>query len=293
MTQMISTGDRVDAGWGQCRILVVDDDPDCLAEYVEMIGGLGYPCLGTDSAIEALRLLSADPTIGIVVADVQMPAMDGLTLLDELASRFMATRPLVPLIVTGQNSLETAVQAMRSNATDFLSKPVSFDDLSAALRRASARWTQLLGKSKVEALARLAEAPTVDAHAAGGADEAHQPTPQELQAFLRSIVKRRQIRSQFLDTALFADPAWDILLDLTSAALEGKAVPASSVSAASQAPLSTALRYIRQLTDAGLIRSWRDPDDKRRTLLQLEPDAFQAMKDYLSSISRQRRPASS
>ncbi|MFM5949736.1 MAG: hypothetical protein ACKOPM_10985 [Novosphingobium sp.] len=98
------------------------------------------------------------------------------------------------------------------------------------------------------------------------------------------MVRYRQNRAQFLDPALFADPAWDIRLGLTSAALEGKPVPASSVSAASQAPISTAVRYIRQLADAGLIRSWRDPEDKRRTLLELEPETLQAMQDYLSSV---------
>lgn len=288
MTLQQLQGTAAISNLGPCRILVVDDDAECLAEYVEMIAGLGYACQGTDSPTDALQLIASDSGIGIILADVQMPTMDGLTLLDELTSRFMATRPLVSIIVTGQSSLQTAVQAMRSNAIDFLSKPVPFEELAAALRRASARWSQLLGARKVEALVRLAGGNTA-ADAPGVSQEGMAPSPKQLQSFVRSIVRFRQNRAQFLDSALFADPAWDILLDLTSAALEGKPVPASSVSAASQAPLSTALRYIRQLTDAGLIRSWRDPEDKRRTLLELEPETFQAMHDYLSSVHRRQQ----
>lgn len=282
-----STEIQLNSSLGQCGILVIDDDPECLVEYVEMIGALGYSCRSTDSAIKALQLIAADPKIGIIVADVQMPAMDGLTLLDELSSRFMPARPLVTLVITGQVSLQTAVQAMRSNATDFLAKPVPFEELSAALRRASVRWAQLLGKSKVEALARLADERSSGCYENEAFVETATPTQQQLKAFVRSIVKSRQNRAQFLDSTLFADPAWDILLDLTSAALEGKPVPASSVCAAAQSPLSTALRYVRQLTDAGLVRSWRDPDDKRRTLLELEPETFRAMMDFLISARRQ------
>lgn len=292
MSLQIPAGLHPNLAWGPCHVLIVDDDPESLAEYVELTKGLGYSCQSTDRAAVALQMISTDPRIGIIVADVQMPDMDGLTLLDEMSSRFMATRPLVALILTGQISLQTAVQAMRSNATDFLTKPVSFEDLSAALRRASVRWTQLVGRSKVEALTQLAGAQSIAFDATEASGEVHTPGQIELQSFVRSIVKSRQNRAQFLNSSLFSDPAWDILLDLTSAALEGKPAPASSVSAASQSPLSTALRYIRQLIDAGLIRSWRDPGDKRRTLLELEPETFQAMKDYLISVHRQHQPTS-
>lgn len=277
---------------GPCSVLIVDDDQECLIEYVEMISGLGYSCKSCDNATEALQLIASDLSIGIIVADVQMPKMDGLTLLDELSSRFMTIRPLVSIIVTGQSSLQTAVQAMRSNAIDFLSKPAPFEEIAAALRRASKRWYQLEGASKVESLSRLAGVPV----AASGNGDAPQgdnpPSQKQLLSFVRSIIRNRKKRAQFLDPTLFTDPAWDILLDLTSAALEGKPVPASSASAASQAPLSTALRYIRQLVDSGLVRSWRDTEDKRRTLLELEPETFRAMQDYLSSVFRQQHTGS-
>ena len=268
----------------RCVVIVVDDDPDCLDEYVEMIGALGYACEGFGEASEALRAIAANPGIGIVVTDVQMPAMDGLTLLDELASRFMNHRPLVALVITGEASLENAIQAMRSSAMDFLPKPVAIADLSAALRRASKRWVHLVGQMRLRSLARLARENEPVRPAATSGTEAARPTPAQLQALVRSIMRSRRKRTEFLDPMLFSDPAWDILLDLASAALDGKPVPASSACAASHAPLSTALRHVRQLVAAGLVRRWQDPLDKRRTLLELEPEAFSSMKAYLESI---------
>lgn len=273
------------------RVLVVDDDPECLAEYVETVSALGYACQGLGEAAEALRLIAADPGIGIVVTDVQMPGMDGLTLLEELSARFMAEQPLVTLVITGQASLENAVQAMRSSALDFLSKPVGVADISAALRRASMRWHHLAGQARLRSLARLAREQGAAGARAKAAPLPAQGSPALLQAEVRSIMRARRKRMEFLDPELFSDPAWDILLDLTSAALDGKPVPASSACAASHAPLSTALRHVRQLVDAGLVRRWQDPFDKRRTLLELEPAAFEAMKAYLLSRGNQQKVA--
>lgn len=59
--------------------------------------------------------------------------------------------------------------------------------------------------------------------------------------------------------------------------------PTSSASATTQVPLSTALRHVNNLVSAGLVRSWTDPADKRRTLLELEPHALAAMQRYLET----------
>ncbi len=272
---------------GQCTVLIVDDDIECLDEYAEMIEALGYICQKAETPGSALRMIAEDPRIGIVLADLRMPLMDGLTLLEELSARFVAARPLVAIIVTGDGSLENVVQAMRSNAIDFLTKAVGRETLSGALRRASTRWMQLVGQfNLMAALARTGAGRPVEIPQPSDSREGRDPTPEELQAFVRSIVKTRQSRSDFLDSALFADPAWEILLDLTSAGLKGRPVPPSSVCAAAQVPFTTALRYVRQLVAAGLVRRWQDPLDKRRTLLQLEDETLEAMRGYLAALWR-------
>lgn len=283
-----SAGKRQALGLEACHVIIVDDDADCLDEFVEMVGALGYPCHRASVADEALRMISENPKIGIVISDIMMPAMDGLTLLDELSARFVPVRPIVAIIITGAASLEAAVQAMRSNAIDLLAKPVSLSALAAALRRASVRWAQLVGQFRLLALSRVGgDLLPVDGQEARS-ERVAPPGKEELQAFVRSLVRSRQIRSDFLDATLFADPAWDILLDLTSAGLAGTPVPVTSVCAAAQVPLSTALRYVRQLVEAGLVRRWQDETDKRRSLLELEPQTLDAMTRYLSVIwSRQ------
>jgi DNA-binding MarR family transcriptional regulator len=109
------------------------------------------------------------------------------------------------------------------------------------------------------------------------------PTEEELQAFTRMLLKFQHNRSKFFDPAVLTGPSWEILLDIGEATLRGESVPASSASASTHVPLSTALRHVNNLVDAGLVRRWTDPTDKRRTLLELEPIAATAMQRYLET----------
>lgn len=274
-----------------CHVLVVDDDADCLEEYAEIIDWLGYRCWTAADARTALRLIAENPQIGIVVTDLQMPGMDGISFLDVLANRYSALRPLVPLVVTGFGSIERAVAAMRHNAVDFLAKPVSRENFSEALLRAARRWAQLFGEIRLAEIAgpRIApdaapEAEPASGPALGTGQKAASGSPEEMLGLVRAIVRSRQKRGDFLDSELFADPAWDILLDLTSAKLEGKVVPVSSACAASNVPMTTALRYIRHLVDAGLVKRWKDKTDARRYLLELEDETMEAMMRYIADV---------
>ncbi len=272
----------VDASAAQCHVLIVDDDPVCLEEYAELLESLGYHCQQAPDAATALRLICNDQRIGIVLTDLLMPEMDGLTLLDELSNRFMATRPLLAIVVTGQTSLDIAISAMRSNAIDFLEKPVSLQSLSAALRRASARWTRLAAVFQLQALAQSGAA--LGGDLGQRRDPANdKPTIDDLQSFASQMMKDRQIRSKFFDAQILNGPAWDILIDLAAAGLQGRAVPTSSACASTQAPFSTALRHVNQLVEANLVKRTVDPGDKRRTLLELEPEALEQMTRYLAS----------
>lgn len=272
-----------------CRILIVDDDQDYAEEYVSAVADLGYDCIFACDPRTALNLIRADPQIGIVMTDIQMPGMTGLELLEEIEARFGALRPIVALVVTGFSSLPVAVNALRSNAVDFLSKPVSHEDLAAALRRATRRWAKQVSDRKLAMLAQLGTR-IVDILTPGKlemppADPAESsPSDEQLADFARLLIRSRQQRGQFLDASLFADPAWDILLDLTLADLKGRTVPVSSACVAASVPLSTALRWVRTLTEAGLIKRWTDPQDRRRDLIALSDEARVAMLRYLAAI---------
>ena len=94
---------------------------------------------------------------------------------------------------------------------------------------------------------------------------------------LRQILRQRQLRTRFFDADLFADPAWDMLLDLAAARAEHKRVSVTSLCIASAVPPTTALRWIGQLTGAGLIERVEDDTDRRRAFLVLTDRAADAM----------------
>lgn len=100
-------------------------------------------------------------------------------------------------------------------------------------------------------------------------------------AMIRRILRLRRDRDRFFPAEIFADPAWDMLLDLTAAQLESKQVPVSSLCIGAAVPTTTALRWVRSLTEAGLLDRRTDPTDARRSHIRLSDDASSAMLAYL------------
>lgn len=103
--------------------------------------------------------------------------------------------------------------------------------------------------------------------------------------FIRRLLRLRRERDRYFPAEIFADPAWDMLLDLTAAQLEGRLVPVSSLCIAAAVPTTTALRWVRSLTEAGLMERQIDPADARRSHIRLSDDASSAMLAYLRVFS--------
>ena len=103
-------------------------------------------------------------------------------------------------------------------------------------------------------------------------------------ALVRRIVRQRQLRARFFDGELFADPAWDMLLDLTAARAEHTRVSVTSLCIASGVPPTTALRWIAQMTEAGLLRRTEDDTDRRRAFITLTERAADAVSRYFAEI---------
>lgn len=91
-------------------------------------------------------------------------------------------------------------------------------------------------------------------------------------------------RTNFFPGGLFADPAWDMLLDLTHARLTGKRVSVSSLCIAARVPATTALRRIGDLVASGLATRVKDESDGRRVFIELTEDGFTRMGDYLARL---------
>lgn len=102
---------------------------------------------------------------------------------------------------------------------------------------------------------------------------------------LRDIIKARRLRERFFDGELFADPAWDILLDLKAAAAEGQTVSVSSLCIAASVPPTTALRWITAMTESGMLERRQDPDDARRVFIVLSDETSAKMNDYFAAAA--------
>lgn len=101
---------------------------------------------------------------------------------------------------------------------------------------------------------------------------------------VRKIIRQRQLRARFFEGDIFADPAWDMLLDLTAARAEHVRVSVTSLCIASGVPPTTALRWIGQMTDVALMQRVDDETDRRRAFIALTDKAADAMARYFAEL---------
>lgn len=114
-----------------CNILLIDDDPDILTAYQDLLTQEGYIVSAVSDPQHISRQIPQD-WIGIVLCDVMMPHISGLTLLAEI----MQIDPHIPVImITGHGDVAMAVNAVKIGATDFLEKPVSPENLLNQVER--------------------------------------------------------------------------------------------------------------------------------------------------------------
>lgn len=117
------------------RVLIVDDEPD-----VETLIRQRFKRRSTEfefefarNGREALERLAKDPSLDVIVTDINMPEMDGLALLEQLNS--MDGRSLKAVILSAYGDMENIRSAMNLGAFDFLTKPIDFNDFESTLRR--------------------------------------------------------------------------------------------------------------------------------------------------------------
>jgi len=114
------------------NVLVVDDEKNIRAGLGKAIELDGHNVLLAEDGQEALDLLEEEE-VDLIIADLKMPRVSG----EELLRRVVESYPTLPVIIlTGHGTIETAVQAMRDGAYDFLTKPVNLDRLSLLVKRA-------------------------------------------------------------------------------------------------------------------------------------------------------------
>jgi hypothetical protein len=104
-------------------------------------------------------------------------------------------------------------------------------------------------------------------------------------ATAQRMIRERLRRQNFFDASLFADPAWDMMLDLFVAEAEGRETPVMNLCLSSQVPETTTLRWVKTLEHAGIFIRQRDDHDQRRVLIRLSPTAAQSLAAYLDDAA--------
>ena len=103
---------------------------------------------------------------------------------------------------------------------------------------------------------------------------------------IRSVIRARRLRARYFHEELFADPAWDMLLDLLQAEISHLRTPVSSLCIAAAVPATTALRWLKTMVSQGLFVRRADPHDGRRVFVELAPDASRALRRYFAELGQ-------
>jgi DNA-binding MarR family transcriptional regulator len=223
-----------------------------------------------------LDCVNRDSADGRYPAIVAVPA----GLIDAITARLSDAN--VELIVDGDDAERTAALAValtNAGRADRLSD-VASDQNAARLRQLSDEVSRI-----ASTLARLSTGPT-SAPRPTELPPAAGDLPNVSAETVRSVIRARRLRSRYFDEELFADPAWDMLLDLFQAEIAQLRVPVSSLCIAAAVPATTALRWLKTMTQQGMFVRRADPHDGRRVFVELAPRASQAMRRYFAEAGQ-------
>lgn len=127
------------------KILIVDDEPDVQLlmkqRFRKQIKENQLELFFAQSGVEALKVLDEQPDIRLLISDINMPEMDGLTLLKNLGERHPK---VIPIIVSAYGDMGNIRAAMNLGAFDFVTKPINFDDLNATIDKTLAHLKSLI-----------------------------------------------------------------------------------------------------------------------------------------------------
>jgi len=137
------------------KMMLVDDEERFLSTTKKLLAKKGVDVLTAAGGAEALRIL-ASKTVHVVILDVKMPGMDGIETLSIIKKDF----PLVEVIMlTGHGTVETAVEGLKSGATDFLSKPTDIDELLIKAEEAYEKRLRLEEKIRMAQSRKIMKSP--------------------------------------------------------------------------------------------------------------------------------------
>jgi hypothetical protein len=199
--------------------------------------------------------------------------------LDVVAARI--GEPAVELIVNAsaqERASALAIARAWSDSDESLAD-VASDNNAERLRQLSEEVSRI-----ASTLARLSSGPGASPAALKTVPEANVP-PLSVDT-VRSVIRARRLRSRYFSEELFADPAWDMMLDLLQAEIAQLRVPVSSLCIAAAVPATTALRWLKTLVAQELFIRRADPHDGRRVFVELAPPTSNALRRYFGEVGQ-------
>jgi DNA-binding NtrC family response regulator len=137
------------------RILLVDDEVVFTNNMSKLLNNRGYLVTAVNSGDSAIQKLEAED-FDVVVLDLKMPGMDGITTLKEIKKLDLFTETL---ILTGHGSIDTAMEAIKLGAYDYLTKPCEIDELVAKIEGAWEKKDVEQQKDMQEKIQKVVESP--------------------------------------------------------------------------------------------------------------------------------------
>lgn len=134
------------------KILVVDDEPDLqmlmMQKFRKQVKSKEYEFLFAENGSEALEVVSNHSDLSLILSDINMPKMDGLTLLEEL--RKLNRADLKTVMVSAYGDMENIRTAMNRGAYDFVTKPINFKDLETTIEKTINEINRFLKSKEME-----------------------------------------------------------------------------------------------------------------------------------------------
>ncbi len=224
------------------RVLVVDDEEDLellvRQKFRRRIRKKELDFLFAHNGMEALHILEANPDVHLVLSDINMPVMDGLTLLSRLA---VVNPDVQAVIVSAYGDMANIRTAMNRGAFDFLTKPIDFNDLSITIEK-TIKHVQVM-QSATESRDRLV-AIKQELEVARQVQDAVQPKAlpdTETHQVSALILPAREIGGDFYDYFYLDDSHLGIVI----ADVAGKGVPAALFTMVTRALLKASLQSFR------------------------------------------------
>lgn len=280
-------------------VLIVGDTSAARARAAETVHAAGVSVIAECAPVEALDAL--DGRVNMAALWIEMDDAPGVAMRRLLArgDRDAGAKRFNMIVSTRLEHVDDVLSELRDQDADLLvnadpiermaalAVAVAGGEESASVRdiasdASAARLRQLSEEvSRIAAaLARLSTSPETTPLSPATMAPPRDDVPSVSAEAVRAMIRARRLRANYLPAELFADPAWDMLLDLLQAELVQHRVPVSSLCIAAAVPATTALRWIKSMTEQGLLVRRDDPHDGRRVFIEMAPQTSSALRRY-------------